>query len=106
MASGADPQSRRCWSQVVAAVVVDAGGALDDVVDATVFEDEVMKGVAVAPPACAALKLEIIGATPSPVPTAEAAKHWSRREAASDLLLPGEVTYDSYAASQASQVSF
>lgn len=62
--------------------------------------------VADAPPFCAALKFEIIGVIPSPVPTFDASKHSSLKEAARDLFEPGDVTYDSYAASHASQLFF
>lgn len=67
---------------MLAAVVVVAG--VEGVVEATADVVE----VAVVP---ATVKLDIMGKTPFPSPTAEAAKHSSRRDAARDLLEFGEV---------------
>lgn len=66
---------------MLAAVVV--AGA-EEVAEATA---EVVE-VGVVP---ATVKLEMIGRTPFPSPTAEAAKHSLRRDAARDLLEFGEV---------------
>lgn len=68
---------------MLAAVVVVAGA--EEVEEATA---EVVE-VGVVP---ATVKLEMMGKTPVPSPTVEAAKHSLRRDAARDLLEFGEVT--------------